>query len=172
VRPLGLALAAGGALLAVGGVAYAATRSSAPASTAPAGTTPVPGVPPAGSAVWVRTLTIKAGQTARISVPTDAVGASAAILGAAGAAAAFQVWLATLQTPTMVNLLHSMSGTAWGPGGPALPADWPPDDTNAASEYHAQFVYGETGGNILPAIAVAQIPLTGVLAWVPKGLGA
>lgn len=171
MKAVAIALSAGGALLALGGVAYAATRSSSAAAAPPAGTMPAQGVPPAGSTVWVRALSIKSGQAVRISVPVDAVGASAAVLGVGGAAAAFEVWLASLQTATVVNLLHIMTITAWGPGGPSLPADWPADDTNAANEYHAQFIYGETGG-AFPVIAVQQIPFTGVLAWVPKGLGA
>lgn len=158
-----IALAAGAALVAAVGVGVAVSKS---ASAAPANTTPTPGVPPAGSTVWVRATSLSAGQTVRVSLSQAALAAIPGMpsLDMAG-------FNALLATPTIVNLLGATTFDAWGPGGPALPADWPPDDVGAATEYHAQFVYGENGA-ALPTILVTAIPIPGLIAWVPKGTGA
>lgn len=160
-----VALAAGAALVAAVGVGVAVSKSAS-AAPAPSGPTPSPGVPPQGSTVWVRTTTLTPGATVRLSLPQAAL---AAIPGVPSAdMAGFNAMLAT---PLIGSVLGASTFLAWGPGGPALPADWPPDDVGAATEYHVQFVYGENGAP-LPTIAVSQLPVPGFLAWVPKGTGA
>jgi len=160
-----VALAGCAALTAAIGIGVAVSKSAS-AGTPPANTTPTPGVPPAGSTVWVRTTTLQAGQTVRLSLPQAALAAIPGIPSADMAG-----FNAVLAAPTIVNVLGATTFSAWGPGGPPLPADWPPDDVGAASEYHVQFVYGENGA-ALPTIAVSQLPIPGFIAWVPKGTGA
>jgi hypothetical protein len=143
------------------GVAVSKSAAAAPAPAPTPGTTPVPGVPPQGSLVWVRATTIQPGANVRVSVPLTA-------FTAATPAAALIAFEALLSTPSVVAALGATNFSAWGPGGPALPSDWPPDDTAAASEVHAQFVYGAA----LAPVLVSQLPIPGLMAWVPKGTGA
>jgi len=154
-----LGLVAAAAAVGVG-VAVNKRRAAAPAPATP-GTTPVPGVPPQGSVVWVRTTTIQPGSTVRVSVPLS-------VFTATTPAAALIQFESLLSTPAVIAALGATNFSAWGPGGPALPSDWPPDDTGAASEVHAQFVYGAA----LAPVLVSQLPIPALMAWVPKGTGA
>lgn len=161
-----VALAAAAAATAVG-IGIAVAKSGSAAAAPPQGTTP--GVPPQGAQVWIRATTILPGQTVRLSVPPSA-------LTALGITAALPDFENVLAAPTVVQLLATQNVNTWGPGDANLPADWPPDDTAAATEFHAQFVYGEVppapGAPALPALSLSQLPLAGALAWVPKGTGA
>lgn len=144
------------------GVLIARKMAAAPTPT-PAG--PTPGVPPQGSTVWVRASTIAPGQQVRLAVdPTELDVAAQTIPGIGGTdLPGFESLLAS---PEVQTILRATSILAWAPGDAALPADWPPDDTDAATEYHAQLVYG---GNA--PLLVSAIPF-GLRAWVPKGTGA
>lgn len=164
-----VALAGAAALTALGvGLAVAKSASAAPPA-APGGATPTPGVPPQGSTVWVRAMALEPGQRVRISLPA---GALAQIPGMPSVdLAGFE---ALLGTPTVVDALGATNFNTWGPGA-TLPADWPPDDVDAATEFHADFTYAAAAAalNISYAtILVSALPIPGLLAWVPKGTGA
>ena len=52
-------------------------------------------------------------------------------------------WTNLLATPQVAQVLGTSNICAWAPG-QALPLDWPADDNDAGSEYHADFVYQGT----------------------------
>lgn len=160
-----------GAAAAAVGIGVAVSKGNAPAApAAPAGTTPVPGVPPQGSQVWVRATTLQPGDEVRVSLPLATLQQIPGVISAD-----LPGFEGLLGAPAVVAALGATNFSAWGPGGPVLPSDWPPDDTGAASEVHAQFVYGTPAGSAGPALGpvlVSQLPIPGLMAWVPKGTGA
>lgn len=158
------AIAAGVAVVAGIGIAIATSKSSAAAPAAP-------GVPPAGSVVWIRATSIAPGQTVRLSIPAASL---SAMPGVTPDLAGLSTLLAS---PAISNALAASNFLAWGPGAagsPGLPADWPADDTAAATELHAQFVYGEASPSspIAVPLLVSSLPIPVVIAWVPKATGA
>ena len=171
------AAAAVAGVVAIAKSSSASSPAAAPPAPAPA---PTPGVPPQGSTVWVRATTINPGQTVRIGMAPAAIALLAqSTTGLSPNLTGFESLLAN---PALVKVLGATNFQAWGPsapgsaassGAPALPADWPPDDTMAASEFHAQFVYAEnaTAAAPFPPLPVSSLPIS-VLAWVPKGTGA
>lgn len=156
-----VAIGAVAAAAAVGvGIAYARSRSSSTVS--PSG--PTPGVPPQGSTVWVRATTVAPGARMRIAIdPGELQLASQTIAGVSADLPGFEALLAA---PEVQTLLHASSILAWAPADPQLPADWPPDDTDASTEFHAELVYQGAA-----PLLVAALPFP-LRAWVPKGTGA
>jgi hypothetical protein len=117
---------------------------------------------------WVRSTVIMPGDRVRLSIDSAGVQALAQQLGL-GALDPTTLWTAILQSPLVQQTLHPQGGQleAWVPGQP-LPDDWPPDDTDAANEYHADFLYSGSQGL---DVSAGHVP-TNLSVWVGKGLGA
>lgn len=116
------------------------------------------GVSPATSpsSTFTRATTIAPGDVVRVSMTQqDLNTVAASIPGATADLAGFQ---ALMSAPAVALVLGGASLQFWGPGQP-LPADWPSDDTGAASEYHAQFLYAAHPGVFQPSSNVATFPI-------------
>jgi hypothetical protein len=161
-------LVAGGATVGV-----LASAKKAAAAAPPPALPPPPSVvpalpPPAGHVLWIATSTIAPGARVRLSL---AASDFATIAQSLGLTIDFAGWQNLLASAAVQSAIHASSLLAWAPVGGAmlpapLPADWPADDVGAASEYHAELVYGGT----VP-LSTATLPVP-VLAWVAKATGA
>jgi hypothetical protein len=143
-------------IITVGGVAaYAiSSSSSTPAtSTTPANPAPTPAATPT---VCARATTINPHDHVRVSF-TQAQWAT--IAQQAGVTSDISGLEQFLTTASAQQALGTTQISAWSPGN-ALPADWPADDTNAATEYHLDFIYGGPA-----AFQTTAFPLTGAIFW-------
>ncbi len=110
---------------------------------------------------WVRTNSIKPGDRVRLSIGATGLTALSAAVKQLG----FNDFdLNTLITNAKLAAVWPLQGTAvkvWTPDD-VLPADWPKDDVNTGSEFHAELTYSGT----------APLDSTNVaLTWVGKGMG-
>jgi hypothetical protein len=142
------------------------TVTSGPNSAAIVDQGPAPSSSPQSSA-WTRTTTINPGDVVRVSMTQQDLDTVVALIpGATADLAGFQTLISAPATLAALGLLggHLVAAQVWGPG-QALPSDWPPDDTQAALEYHAQFNYPGAG----PVnVGIFPIPLQ---FWTMPGLG-
>lgn len=150
---IGAAIAAIGALI-IGLVASSKAQGGSPPKPPP------PVLPPPVGVAWVTATQLNPGDTVRISLPVAAFDQFAQSI--AGLGTGIQGWTNLLAF--VGAKLTGASGatiTAWAPGD-ALPTDWPSDDPDSATEYHAQFAY--TGAQ---SVLVSALPLP-VHAWTPR----
>jgi len=165
---IALGAAALGALGVAVGIASASTSAPkpSPAPSPPHPPKPGPVLPPAGNVTWtIAPSQIVQGTRTRVSVSA----ADLAVLAQSiGTTADYNGWLDILSNPVVQSALQSTTLSVWGPNPSGdgtmypspLPADWPSDDTNASTEFHAEFIYG--GAQPLQ-LSAFPIPL---LAWV------
>jgi len=119
-------------------------------------------------ATWTRASTgtvINPGDGVRVSVASGDFAQLASSLNLPLSAAGFQQFLALSKT------LGATNATAWAPGD-ALPGDWPGDDPQPASEYHAQFVFNGPAPITVQAWSITPIIWTksgGVGGWQQLG---
>lgn len=161
---------------AVGGVAYVATRPATPPAPPPPTPTPTPAptpapvpvpIAPSPSLTWTAATTVNPGDHVRVSMASSDLQTVMTSLGVAGAPSV-AAWTQVLGNPTIQAVLAAPTMSIWGPDANGamqptpLPADWPADDTAAASEFHADFVYGGTA-----ALSVSSLPVP-LTAWVGK----
>jgi hypothetical protein len=156
------------------GAAVVAVASAQKAPPAP-GTHPVlppgpvvvppgPVLPPLSVARWVATTTITPAARVRVSLAAADLGTFAAAMGLSPD---FAGWQNLLASAPVQQVFNAKVMSAWGPvagvmqPGP-LPADWPVDDLAAATEYHAEFVYG---GSV--ALSTTSLPVP-VSVWVAQ----
>lgn len=162
-------LVAGGAVVAV--AANAAKASPSPTPSPSPSPSPTPTVTPApAGALWMSVTTIQPGAHVRASVAGRDFAQLASSLALPTTLAG---WGSLLASPQVQSAIQATTLSAWAPAGPGgamipgpLPADWPPDDSDAANEYHVEFVYGGAAPLLTSALPVP------VLAWVAKGTGA
>ena len=144
------------ALVGTAAVAYAASSSTPATTTAPNACANLPALP-AGYTWADVTSGIAPGSHLRISMTaTDfaTVTQSQAIQGTG-----ITGWINLLGSPSVQTALGTSNICAWAPG-QALPLDWPADDLDAGTEYHADFVYQGTA-----TLSVSALPFP-VSAWV------
>jgi hypothetical protein len=110
-----------------------------------------------GKVTWEPTNVVRQGDRIRISVDPADYAQLATSLG--GVSTGMWGWQSLLANPTIQHVINAPSMSAWAPSDP-LPTDWPAGDATAATEYHAEFVYG----GVLP-LNLAQSPLP-MRAWV------
>lgn len=139
-----------------------------PSPSRPTPSTPTPATPagPSAAVTWTPApAQITTGTRVRISVAADDL---AVLAQSIGAAADYNGWLDILVNPVVQSALQTPTLNVWGPNpsgdgtmypGP-LPADWPQDDTNWATEYHAEFQY-----NGRQPLVLAQFPIP-LQAWI------
>ena len=173
VNDPGLILAVVGGIAALAGLAVASSSSAAAATTKP--TTPTnscanPAPLPPGITWQLVSGPVPAGTHLRISATAAdfaAVTASITNLGTG-----IQGWVNLLAQPNVVAAFGTANMCAWAPGD-TLPPDWPADDYDAQSEYHADFVYQgaqpfQTFSTPFPMKVWAALPAPPVV----KGAGA
>jgi hypothetical protein len=99
---------------------------------------------------------------AAVQQVTGTQGSATGVAGAGAAAAAAvgltpgAAWVALLRQLPVWNVLQPGSLQTWAPGD-TLPADWPPDDVDAQSNYHAQFRYE---GTVPLTVKMLPLPLS------------
>jgi hypothetical protein len=161
-------LAAGAAVVAV------ASAQKTPPAPGP-GTVPVappgpvvvppgPVLPPVTGARWVATTTVTPAARVRVSLAAADLGTFTAAMGLTPD---FAGWQNLLASAPVQQVFNAKVMSAWGPVGGVmqpgpLPADWPVDDLAAATEYHAEFVYGGTA-----ALSTTSLPVP-VSVWVAQ----
>lgn len=159
----GLIVAAG----AGAGVAYAATRPKAAVAKGGSAAPPSPSSgSPTPAVAWIRTLVIHPGDRVRSSMTVDGLQKIAAQIP--GVTPDIAGLSKLLNIPQLQQQLGTNTFTAWGPGNP-LPADWPKDDPDPASEFHLEFTYGAA-----TPLDLTTVPTNGItpMIWIAKGMGA